>query len=138
MSRKKKPLVLEPTVVIIEPDEATIRRRAEQMWKDLISNKTKSAMAKKRANGEFCGGNSPKYGYSFDNDKKLIPNEQEQNTIRIVCDLRKNGLSLNGIIAELLRIGVVSRNGKPFQPIQIRRILYANVDVTLALDHQKP
>ena len=121
MSRRKKPLVLEPTVVIIEPDEATIRRYAVQMWKDDISKKTKNALAHKRAKGEFTGGQAP-YGFSNENGV-LVRNEAEQECIRVVMTLRSEGLSLRSIAAELTARDILPRKGTIWYCTSIKRIL---------------
>ena len=95
-----------------------------QWERETTGERTRDALAHKRANGEFTGGNAP-YGFSVDNDGKLVSNDAEREMLRIVREFAASGLSLRGIAAELARVGYVARNGKAFGPSQIQRMLAA-------------
>lgn len=81
------------------------------------------------AQGVFCGGRVP-YGYSVGPrrdahgrkiPRELVPHEGEQAVIARVLELDAQGLSLRAIARELG--SARARNGKPFHPMQIQRIL---------------
>jgi len=95
-----------------------------QWEREATSERTKDALRHKKANGEFTGGNVP-YGFSVNEDGKLVRNEAEVEMLRIVREFQAAGLSLRGIAAELARVGYVARNGKAFGPSQIQRMLAA-------------
>lgn len=92
--------------------------------KDLISERTSLAMEQLRRSGKYLGGFDP-YGFRcVDGALQAIP--EEQRVIQMAHQLREAGESLGSISRRLLRIGLVSRTGKPFQSVQIARMLKAS------------
>lgn len=79
------------------------------------------AMAHLRSLGKYTGGLEP-YGYRRTNGELLCVPE-EMDTIRTILRLSGEGESLRGISKHLSEIGVTTRTGKAFLPIQIARIL---------------
>ena len=53
----------------------------------------------------------------------MVPNAAEQRTIELVKQLRDEGVTFRGIVAELKRRRRVNRAGNPFQLAQVQRIL---------------
>jgi site-specific DNA recombinase len=103
----------------------TVMAGAAEMERNLIRERTASAMAYKARNGEYLGGRIP-YGYDVANDGvKLVPVEREQKVVRKARKLRKDGLSLRAIAAKLHKDGVRTRSGRRFAPVQIKRMLAA-------------
>ncbi len=103
----------------------TVMAGAAEMERNLVRERTTAAMAYKAANGEYVGGKVP-YGFELAEDGvKLVPVEQEQRALSKARKLSKAGLSLRAIAARLHEDGVRSRTGRPFAPIQIRRMLAA-------------
>jgi site-specific DNA recombinase len=94
-----------------------------QWERETTGERTRDALAHKKANGEHCGGNLP-YGFSLQNGK-LVPNEAEQLVISAILDFKAAGLSDRGIAAELDRAGLAPRKAKKWGHEQIRRILAA-------------
>ena len=92
--------------------------------REATAERTRDALAHKKANGEFCGG-LPPYGFSVDNDGKLAANEAEQDVLRIVREMFDAGLSMNAITNELRLAGLVPRSGKTWHVQQIKRMLAA-------------
>ena len=90
----------------------------------LIRKRTREALAVKKARGEFCGGQAP-YGYRLAPSGALEPDVAEQAVITQVHALRAAGLSLRGIVAELARVGIVSRAGRSLALPQVARIVRA-------------
>ena len=87
----------------------------------MIRSRTKAALAVKSARGERVG--TVGYGYQLCADGVHVePNAAEQEVIAAVRDARVRGVSLRGIVAELVRAGFVSRSGKPFGKTQVERI----------------
>ena len=92
--------------------------------RDVISERTSMAMKHLKQSGKYTGGFDP-YGYRcVDGELEAIP--EELRVIGIVQRLREEGESLGSIGKHLSEIGIMSRVGKPFQPVQIARILKAS------------
>lgn len=89
--------------------------------RDVISERTSMAMKHLRAAGRYTGGKEP-YGYHCV-DGALHAHPVEIEVVKIVHRLHGEGLSLRGICRRLVMNGFYTRTGKPFQPIQISRVL---------------
>lgn len=87
----------------------------------LIRTRTRAALQAKRARGERAG--EVPYGFTADSTGRLEENPAEQAVIKHVLDLRAAGLSLRGVTAELARVGIVSRSGKPLGLTQVARMV---------------
>lgn len=96
MSRRKKPLVLEPTVVIIEPDEATIRRYVEKEVERLLAVRK---------------------------GKPIAPIEtstiNHESTKRLILMLFQRGESDRRIAVELNSRGIRDESGKRFDSYSV-------------------
>lgn len=91
--------------------------------RDLISERTKTALSYKRANGYKTGGPVP-FGYDADSTGKLSKNLDEQKAIKLIHKLRGEGLSLRAIAAELQKRGILTRTGRvKWQASAINEIL---------------
>jgi DNA invertase Pin-like site-specific DNA recombinase len=77
--------------------------------RDQISDRTRFALAHKKANGEKTGGTVP-FGYKV-RAGKLYRNAEEQKTIRLILDLAGKGESLRGICRTLEAAGVARKKG---------------------------
>jgi DNA invertase Pin-like site-specific DNA recombinase len=92
--------------------------------RDVISERTSMAMEQLRRSGKYLGGFDP-YGFRcVEGELEAIP--EEQRVIQMVQRLRGEGQSLGSIGKRLLETGITTRTGKPFQPVQIARILKAS------------
>ena len=89
--------------------------------REATAERTKEAMAHKKARGEFTGGNSAPYGYAVENGK-LVQIESEQEVIRVAKDLQNAGLSRRETAKILDQKGIRSRSGKVFDATQIGRM----------------
>ena len=84
---------------------------AAEMERNLTRERTRSAMAVKRANGQRIG--SVPYGYDLSDDgATLIPNESEQTIITEIRSWRANGWTLEHIAAALTDRGAPTKTGK--------------------------
>ena len=99
----------------------TILDAAAAYERELIRQRTKAALRAKRERGERAG--ELPFGYADGGDGRLIPQESEQQTLRLVNDLRAQGLTLRAIVAELEAQGIRSRSGKPLALTQVYRIV---------------
>lgn len=100
----------------------TLTAAIAEMERQIVSERTKSALQYKRANGEKTGGDVP-FGYQADNGT-LTPDRQEQRIIRLIRKLKDAGHSLRAIGAELRRRGYKSKTGKTtWNPKTIAQIL---------------
>jgi len=90
--------------------------------RDQVSDRTRFALAHKRNIGEKTGGDVP-FGYQVKKGK-LIPDAEEQKTVRLVLDLAGKGLSLREVCRQLEAAGVARKNGsKTWHPQTVRRII---------------
>ncbi len=99
--------------------------------RDLVSERTKTSLAYKRARSERTG----QIPYSFDLDAagptdgrgrlvRLIPNPCEQQVIARIHALRSEGLSPRRIAAELNRLGIRTKTGRgPWIHTAVAKIL---------------
>lgn len=94
-----------------------------QWEREAIGERTSAVMQHKIAQGEYTGGNV-RYGYKVAScGVKLIEDEDEQEVIAIIRELRATGLSLRKISAELASRGVVNRSGKAFAHNAISKLV---------------
>lgn len=76
----------------------------------LIRCRTKAAMAEKRKAGRLTG--EVPFGWTADEDGRLIEQADEQAILRIIGELRSAGVSLRQIAKELTDAGYVTKKGK--------------------------
>lgn len=92
--------------------------------RDQVAERTREAMRHMKSEGKRVG--SIPYGYALAEDgETLMPYEQEQAILNHTRELRKLGFSYRAISAELEKRGTFSRNGKPFHPQTLSRIVDA-------------
>ncbi len=85
---------------------------AAEMERNLTRERTRSALAVKRANGQRISGRIP-YGYDLaDDGVMLVPNEDEQTIIRDMQTMRATGTTLERIADVLSERGVRTKTGK--------------------------
>ena len=97
---------------------------AAEMERNLIRERTSSAMKHKKARGEFTGGQPP-YGWCIAIDGTLKRVADEQRVIEHAKRLRDTGLSLRAISRSLGTSGARARNGRSFAAQQIANMLKA-------------
>ena len=94
-----------------------------QWEREAIGERTSAAMQHKASQGEYTGGAAP-YGYALAADGVTLAEvESEQAVIADARAYRATGLSLRKIAEELGRKGLRARNGRPFAPVQILRMV---------------
>ncbi len=87
---------------------------AAEMERNLTRERTRSAMAVKRANGQRVG--AIPYGFDVAQDgTTLVPNESEQAVIADIGAMRSRGMKLQEIASELTRSGVPTKTGKSYR-----------------------
>ena len=91
-----------------------------EMERELIAERTKIVLDGKRANGEVIG--TIPYGYKREGEK-LAVNNDEQQVIARIKDLRSQGLSFAKIGKQLIKESIRNRNNTPFPPMQIRALI---------------
>ena len=90
--------------------------------RDQISDRTRFALAHKKANGEKTGGDIP-FGYYLDGGR-LVKDDNEQKAIILIRDLRSKGYRLQAICWELEKEGYLTRRGNlKWQPKTVSRII---------------
>ncbi len=84
---------------------------AAEMERNLVRERTRSALAVKRANGQRTG--TVPYGSNLSADgKMLIPNAAEQAVIVEIREMRAAGMPLEHIAEELTDRGVPTKTGR--------------------------
>lgn len=95
-----------------------------QWEREAIGERTRDALAHKRANREFVG-NAP-YGFRLCVDGKSVePDPHEQRVRKTITHLRDQGQSLRQIAAHLNKQRRFTRRGSPWQHCYVARILKA-------------
>ena len=96
---------------------------AAEMERNLIRERTKSALAVKRNNGQRTG--SVPFGFDLDDDgTTLVPNPAEQETAQDIQSMRDNGLSYPKIAEALTARGIPTKQGNgSWNQATIRSIL---------------
>lgn len=90
--------------------------------RDQVSDRTRFALAHKKANGEKTGGDVP-FGYRV-RAGHLYPHAEEQKTVRMILDLDANGSSLRNICRNLEDAGITRKRGSlSWHPQAILRII---------------
>ena len=77
--------------------------------RDQISDRTRFALAHKRANGEKTGGTVP-FGYRV-RAGKLYRHAEEQKAVSMILNLRAEGLSLREICNRMAAAGIARKQG---------------------------
>jgi DNA invertase Pin-like site-specific DNA recombinase len=93
--------------------------------RDVISERTKTAMASKKSRGERCG--QLQFGYRLSSDGMTLErDENEQRIIELIQELRDRGQTYKQIASELTERKIITKNGKAkWHATQIGRILAA-------------
>lgn len=92
--------------------------------RDVISERTRTALQHKKAKGEKTGGDIP-FGFSLDaGTNLLVENPAEQKAVRLIRKLRLKGYSLRAICDELEAEGHRTKTGKDrWHPYVVSSIL---------------
>ena len=85
--------------------------------RDLVSERTTSALAFKRRQGERISGKIP-YGYRLEG-RSLVEVPAEQEVIRLILEWRARGISLRTIAAELETRQIPRQNGSRVWPSNV-------------------
>lgn len=94
-----------------------------QWEREVVSERTASAMQHKAASGEHTGG-VPPYGFRVaENGLHLVEVEAAQAVLVAARLLRAAGLSLRAVARELDARGLRSRVGRPFSAAQIQGLV---------------
>ena len=89
-----------------------------------LAERTSQAMQHMKAQGRRVG--SIPHGYRLAADGEHIePDSHERDVLRQVATLRAEGMTLREISAELARLGVFNREGRPFNPNSVRNMVRA-------------
>jgi DNA invertase Pin-like site-specific DNA recombinase len=89
--------------------------------RDLISERTKMAMAHKRSRHEHTGGNVP-YGYKIVGHG-LEQDPDEQRAITVAMEMRVLGITLRDIGKKLTEMGFKTRKGGAWTASTLQGIL---------------
>ena len=89
----------------------TLTAALAEMERGIVAERTKAALAHKRAKGEKTGGDVP-YGFTLIEKGRLVENEAEQKAIRLIFQLNEKGYSLRAICQELKQEGYRTKKGK--------------------------
>lgn len=94
--------------------------------RDRITERMRDGRRAKRARGGHVGGPAP-YGFRREGEGRhavLIPDQREQTVIELARTTRSfRGYGMRRISAHLAEVGYTARDGQPFQPQQIARMV---------------
>jgi len=80
--------------------------------RDLVSERTREAMAHKRRLGQRISGRL-RFGWDLEADGiSLVENPEEQRILELIGELKESGESLRAIAAELTRRGIPTKEGR--------------------------
>ena len=108
-----------------DPDAEFLRNlqgALAQRERGVLARRIRDGIAAKRAQGRKWCSKAP-YGHYWTADDRLAVKPSEQRTIRLVRQLRADGLSYRAICAELAKLRRVNRAGGSFHAPQIQKIL---------------
>lgn len=88
----------------------TIMAALAQLERDIISERTRAALAHKREQGQRVSRTAP-YGFDFTESGSVVPNEGEQLTAKMIRDLRAGGMAYGRIAERLNASGIPSKRG---------------------------
>jgi DNA invertase Pin-like site-specific DNA recombinase len=91
-----------------------------QWEREVIAERTSTAMQHMRAEGKYTGGFAP-YGYKLEGDV-LVEVAAEQATIARARELRGTGLALRAVASALAAEGRFARNGREFAAQSIKNM----------------
>lgn len=98
-----------------------------QWEREATGERTKDAMAYKKAQREYTGGEAP-YGWQVSGDGiHLAPRAHEQTIIRDAGEMKASGFALRAIGARLEARGLLPRNGGRWHAKTVRDLLHAEV-----------
>jgi site-specific DNA recombinase len=90
--------------------------------RDQVSERTKAALAHKKAKGERIG--TVPYGFGLDDDGvALVKNTQEQTILKSIQLLRGEGYKLREITEQLNRDGLLTRRGSEWRVQYVHNLL---------------
>ena len=102
----------------------TLTAALAEMERQIIGERTKAALAHKRAKRESTGGYAPPYGYDLDDTRHLVRNALEQRGIRLIRSLDERGSSLRKICRELEANGYRTKTGRvKWNPKTVSKII---------------
>lgn len=102
-----------------------------QYERALIRTRTRAALAVKRDRGQRISRHAP-YGYRFDGGR-VVPDDAEQRVIARARALKAQGMTFEAVAGELEVDGMLTRQGRPFAPSAVFKMLAAiPLDVSAA------
>lgn len=101
----------------------TVAAGFAELERNLIAERTASALSYKRKHGEKTGGDVP-FGFDAQNGR-LTVNQDEQTIIARIRELRASGASLREVAAILNAEGQRTKQGKLWKAVQVQRALRA-------------
>ncbi len=108
-----------------DPDAVFLRQlqgALAQRERGVLARRIRDGIHAKRAQGRKWTCQAP-YGQRWTPDDRIAEHKAEQRTIAIVLELRAEGVSYLGVVAELKRRRRFNRVGRPFQLAQIQRMI---------------
>jgi DNA invertase Pin-like site-specific DNA recombinase len=91
-------------------------------YRRVISEKTRDALARLKANGRRVSRFLP-YGYTAGTDGQLVADVDEQAVLAQIGTLHAGGLSLRAVARALAEAGMLARNGRPFAARTLSRLV---------------
>ena len=100
----------------------TLQAAQAQREVRVLGKRIRDGIAAKRAQGLQYTAHAP-YGWRWTLDGKVAEHKAEQRTVQLVVELRGQGVTYRGIVAELKHRRRVNRVGRPFALAAVQGIL---------------
>ena len=91
-------------------------------FRRVVAEKTRDALHRLRGQGRRVSRFAP-YGFQHDPTGQLIPEPMEQAALAAIASLSGGGMSLRALADKLAAQGFVARNGQPFRPHVLARLI---------------
>lgn len=98
----------------------TLTAALAEMERGIIGERTKTALAYKKSQGRVYG--KVAYGFRREGDH-LLPNDEEQEAVNLILNLREQGGTYSGIAREMNQLGHRTRCNGQYFPQTIKNII---------------
>jgi site-specific DNA recombinase len=98
----------------------TLTAALAEMEREIIGERTRDVLQRKKANGEVYG-NVP-FGYKRFKGK-LLANDAEQKIVQTVLELRDKGMNYSKISRALNRMGFKTKKGNQWYPQSVKNVI---------------
>lgn len=108
-----------------------------KLSRSLVSQRTREALARKRARSERLGGDPP-FGFRRGPGDRLLIDYREQRVLDVMRRLRARGMSLRKLAERLNSNGFTQKRGGRWSHVAVARTLEHHARRSLDVDQSQP